>query len=248
MTFLYFLPISGNVVTREQLETLGLGYAFETSPTCAMVPGAGPSGSSGIIVAQGKRAKGRETLIESAHVGYYPDRQKWRAIPGSNAWCGHYTDDRRPTRDNLSRDSMIAGKLIELLDGQKWTAPIARQWHESDDGRVQHTTTLPRSLDVSEQGEWLYTTVVPRYLPLWQLSERVWNYRAQSLEPQELEEWHVQGRFDAACQVLQANYRVGVTECAMLGLLSTEHVGPILDALIDFETVEAYLAKKKDSK
>lgn len=230
--FLYFVP-GRHTLGREQLAGLGLGYMLDAGSDFSTrdVPGAGPSGGSGVVFAS----------VPPDHTGHVKvdlGNQVWRQVPGSEAWVGHYKD-RRPTPDNLARTEQLPGHWLKLLDGSEWLVPIARDWIEAD-GDCRWRIVLPRALDLAADGRWTYGPVVARYQPLWELTEAWISHRCG--KPQE--RFADQGDINAAVYVLQQNYRLGRVEAAMLGILRDELVAPVLDCLIDWPTWLAYCKKK----
>ncbi len=231
--FLYFVP-GRNTLPREQLASLGLGYILDKGAnfTCCQVCGSGPGGQPGVCVAS-------VPVEEISHVKVDLANQVWRQIPGSAAWVGHWKD-KLPTPEQLARGEQLAGHWLELLDGNAWHVPIARDWIESDEGDMRWRICLPQRLDLAADGHWVYGEIVHRYQPLWELTESWINHRCGKPQPQFAE----QGDINAAVFVLQTNYKIGRTEAALLGILKDELVEPILDCLIDWAGWLAYCKKK----
>lgn len=230
--FLYFVP-GRHSIDAHDLAGLGLAYILDRGgpfSTCGVV-GAGPSGGSGVVFASFPPE-------ETGLVRIDLDKQTWRPIPGSSAWVGHYTD-RLPTPATLARDEQLAGHWLELLDGNSWRVPMARGWSESDAGESRWRVLLPQRLDLAADGRWVNGAVVARYQPLWELCEAWLNERCGQADGRLAN----QGDIDAAVLCLQANYKIGRVEAALLGILSDELIGQVLDCLIDWPGWLAHLKK-----
>lgn len=236
-TFFYFVP-DRNTLTPVQAAELGLAYAFERGIDCAQCP-RGPGGQAGIVIAQ-------QDSYEDGQLGYHADAQAWRQIPGSIVWVGYYKN-QPPGPDDLARKQQLTGRWIECDDGRLWLAPIARTYSdrmEGDELKIYFSAKLPQRLDLAADGRWLAGDVTPRYAALWELNE-AWvriSDKLPSEEDQRRFTYH--GQNDAAVLCLQANYRLGRAEAALIGLLNDAVTLQILDCLIDLETLTALIKKK----
>lgn len=240
---LYYLPERDRAIKLEELRTAGLGYAFERAPTCCGVQG-GPDGSPGVVVADPQS-------VPESQIGHYPDRQTWRKMPASPNWVAYYTADR-PASADLQRDQVLPGHWIRLADGQEWLAPIARGAGEEDDRLVWYQN-LPEATSIDGEGNWTRTGVLPRYERLWEIATRWWDARSGATISDDAQQQNIRATFDfdglndAALAALAANYRVGKAEVALLGLFDDHCTAQILDALIDWPTIETWLKKKLPS-
>lgn len=238
--FLYFFP-DRNSLGRDELAGLGLGYMLEPdSPLSTVGVNAGPEGGPGGVVFAAVAGPA------AAHVGLHRERQTWRQIPGSPAWVGHYRD-QVPGPEQLARREQIVGHVVELADGRKWIVPAARAWSDEgigDELALRYRVALPQRLDLAADGRWTLAGVLPRYQSLWELGEAVYNLRSGQLTPADHERFSGDGEIDAAVLCLQANYRLGRIEAALLGLLTDETVRQVLDCLVDWPTLREFLKKK----
>lgn len=222
--FLYYLPGETRKFTRDELDEVGLTYAFDRNPTSNYCRH-GPDGKQGMVLASG-----------DTKVGYYADKQTWRRIPGNkaDAWVGIYSDDP-PTPDDLARSVQLDGHLVALGDGNKWLIPKARAWIE-EDGELRWQHTLPQRLARNDDGHWEPQGPTERYARLWEIVT-LWG-PAQELS------WN--DAVSCAIDVLRANYTgLGHDEIELLGLLDTDCLRSVLDALGDLSTWEDWLKKKQ---
>lgn len=234
--FLYYIPKPGTFQPAD-LTAAGLAYAFEGRPatrTCSH----GPDGGQGVILAQ--------PGPDDSQVGYYPDRQTWRRIPSSSAWVGLYPDSRPGPADVLRRQT-LDGHLVRLADGNQWLVPIARGIAEEGDG-IAWYPALPQRMDLDDEGKWQANGPLPKYEELWKLALIWWDaFRGVEVTDEGATvEFPGGNLFDAAVIALGANYRLGRVEVAMLGLLDSQSPARVLNALIDWPTLEAALQKKMD--
>lgn len=238
--FLYLLPTGQAGLVREDAVAAGLGYAFEKEgiATCTVTAGKGPGGVGGVLLADEKRLSGQR-------VGLDLQRQQWNRIPGSEAWCGFFTD-APPVPAELAREKMINGQFVELGDGHDWLIPVARGLQETA-GTVSGFNALPQGRELNGDGKWKAGGVIERYRPLWAVAERVWDELtsgASDKEDSDRDAMDYQQTTEAVVTVLATNYCVGPAEVSMLGLLSDENVNECLRALIDWATWIEWLKKK----
>lgn len=234
--FLYYLPESGPQVSREKVEELGLGYAFDQiTPSCGQVT-RGPEGQgAGAVFAN-------EQITPAQFIKFLPEQQQWRQIPGCEAWVGYWTA-RRPGPEHLAKpaNQRIAGYAVRLGDGRSWEIPIARGWLE-EDGQVVYTDALPTALTFNAQGKWERGGIKPAYRRLQQVAAEYFDARAGAEVEDDGEK--IKLRFNmvddsanAAITALQANYYIGPAEADELGLLDETNVGQVLEALIDMRAL-----------
>ena len=247
-SFFYFVP-NKQTLTREDAAALGLAYAFDGGIDCTQVQN-GPGGQNGVICAQQDR-------YDLGKNGYHEKRQVWRRVPhrgdescGAQApgiWVGHYKDEL-PRPEDLARGKQLTGWSIELGDGQRWNLPLARAYSETGGGEeaeLRWTVKLPQKLDLAADGRWIRDGISPRYAALWELAEAWLRLSTNTATPEDQARFDEQGETDGAVCCLQANYRLGRVEAALLGLFQEDElVVEILDRLIDRPTVEAFTKKK----
>lgn len=240
--FIYYLSRQDRHVELPQLQAAGIGYAIE-EPGFTIAPvRTGPDGHGGVVIGDPKR-------LADAKIRYKPADQDWRQAPGSETvWVGMYRADDRPRPADLLRLRPLSGHEVQLGDGRSWLVPVARGALDQD-GEIGWYMALPEFTDVDEDGRWKPAGVVPEHEELWQIAMRWWDavtsQEAKSLGPDRFEvTFDFDGINDAALRVLQANYRIGKTEVAMLRLFNTQSVRSIMDALIDWPVLEKLLKKK----
>ena len=239
---LYYLPGETPAIKQPRLNELGLGYAL--NPYGPRGCARGPDGGQGIVLAH----------PDHPRLGYYANEQVWRKMAGSfdngcRPWVGYQTD-ARPTPADLLRPDALVGHPVNLGDGNDWTVPIARRLIPTDDNsNLLAACMLPKAIDVDDDGNWVEGDIRPRYESLWQVATSWWN-KAHTVDDDEVDDDGVARlRFDlddiysGAVVALQANYRIGQTEVAMLGLLDEINVGQVLEALVDWPTAKAWLAE-----
>jgi len=222
--FLYYVPAA--TATAEQIEAAGLAYALEAGALTSRGVQSGPGGQPGRIVASAE--------ADPAGVGYWPQRQSWRRLPGSEAWVGM---EAPPQPAELVRRQPLPGHPVTMGDGQSWTVPVALAFLDGSPVR-----TLPSRMGYTEEGRWVRGEVEPVYARLWEtaaawLSARV--DQAQHVHDHGSTRGHTHEYFDddwlfpRAVEVLAVNYRLGPVECDLAGLLTDRAAVDVLDAAID---------------
>jgi len=150
-SFYYWVPGGRPGITSQDLAAAGLGYAI-TQPT-ARGCDSGPDSQRGVVVCHGENRDGK--------LGFFPDKQTWRKIPGKDVWVGWYND--LPTVEDLARETQITGEWVRLGDGQLWLVPMARRWAAMDDTLVWDYN-LPCKLSLDDDGKWVPGDVLPQQL------------------------------------------------------------------------------------
>lgn len=259
--FLYFVEGHSTPVQIEHLRAWGLEYAFDEIPYHFHLKKGPPGAKPGTLMACSERLKPYQPKI-------FADKQVWKKVPGTDGgqnataktlWVGWYTA-ALPTCDDLARDEMLAGELVELCDGRKWQVPRVRQANHAGDSR----SALPAYLDVDDDGKVCPGETVARYLWLWERCEPYWDAwyaatiaaleRIAALAGDATEDDIAKAsRYGINCptlladavKVLSANYRIGVREAMALHLWQTDS-GPrnVMDAACDTDLAMFYLQKK----
>jgi hypothetical protein len=241
-TFYYWLPVEGptnSAKLLERLRTCGLGYAVEdriTSRGCER----GPDAMRGVVICNGSDMTGR--------LGYFPNDQMWKRVPGTDAWCGMYKQDL-PKADYLQRADAISGEWIRTDDGNSWLIPHARRFVEHAGG-MAIAMNLPRSLTLDDGGRWVTGGVKARYARLWDLASIYADAWAKAVSEAAGE---AGGRvieladdvlLETAIETIKTNYRVGAIELDMLSIFDQEVMWKLLAILIDQPTFETWAKKK----
>jgi len=234
MSFFYFIPNAGNGFSLDDARALGLGDVLAASMHHRQCDG--PGGRHGVIVA-------RSDAIASVKVGYWPDAQTWRRLPGAaeakEVWLGYDTESPPGPAELIRAGPLLPGHQLELADGRNWLVPVAIQ---AAGPPLQFTRALPAIMDLSEAGEWVPGDVLPVYRFLWEIATD-W-FDAKAALGQHVVEENPAGQFederftdrwifDAAVKVLSVHYHVGNLEVAMLKLFSSTAGMEVLDHLID---------------
>jgi hypothetical protein len=236
-SFFYFAP-DRQAISPADIAALGLSYAFEWGADCTQVE-RGPEGKRGVVFAQ-------QDSYELGKCGYHEKQQIWRQIPGKDVLVGHYVGEL-PGPEDLARQKLLSAVSLELDDGQRWLIPRARSYSEKmagEDLEIYWSIRLPQRLDLAADGKWTSTSVTPRYAALFELAEAWVRLRDQSASEDDRRRFDYQGEIDGAVLVLQANYRIGRVETALLGCLNDDLAVKLLDELIDLDSLLA-LTKKK---
>lgn len=232
--FLYFFPDHPGPISREMAEAAGLGYAFDGPPHEGRGVQAGPGGRPGTVTAD------RSLPLE--RLGYYPDRQVWRRVPGMALWVGHDRDDPPGPEDLVRPGADRDGYAVPLADGRRWIVPLARTASDAEGGVM--ACCLPRRMELDEEGRLVPGEVVGRVAGL----ERIAARYVELLEAATAGPAGAQADDLWAIEVLGHNYRLGPVEVVMLGLLEWggREALLVLGALVDLPGWTA-LQKKRAS-
>lgn len=234
---LYYIPRFDRQIPFEEIRKAGLAYALDEKATACTVSNGPGGGGSGVVLAVG--------LFSGHRIGYFEAKQTWRRIPKSAAWVGFYTD-APPVPDDLVRDQPLPGGIVTLGDGNEWSVPIARA-NSVTDGQLSSAIALPSRVTIDDDGAWRNDGIVPRYAELWAAADGFWAaFVVPMAETDDQPELDGTVAYDWALSALQANYRVGKAEVAMLGLFDDVNVARILRILIDWDTIVQW-QKKNDA-
>lgn len=229
--FIYYIPQSmtqGRQPNPQMMRDVGLGYALDGKQFAHREVLKGPDGTKGAVIA------GPGT--DSHEVGYYPDKQTWRRIPGKHdVWVGYYTDDPPKPRD-LARARQLDGHYVRIPDdGGEWLIPRAV--------RIGAGCVLPRVSDLDEDGNWSQSKVREKYRDLWDLAMKWQDALTEYYAALEVKAEHPTIRCDStdehetATVCLQTNYHIGRVEAVMLELIGTDSIPEIIYALLDVRTM-----------
>lgn len=240
-TFYYWLPcerpFTSSAALLESLRAAGLAYAVENKIT-PRTSDCGPDSQKGVVVCHGANADGR--------LGWWPNEQTWKRIPGTEAWCGCYQADR-PRPSDLAREEQISGDWLTLDDGYAWLVPKARRWIEIDD-KLLWNHNFPRRMTLNDDGAWVAGGLKPKYERLWTLATAYEQAAAEALSNAAEEDQSVRFVFPEidtlAVSTLQVNYRVGAVELDLLGVYDEGSRQRIIDVLLDNATWQNWLKKK----
>lgn len=219
--FLYYLPLPG--VNRQLLTERGLLDRFqgEGGRMLEYVVAScnhGPDGKMGCVFGLG-----------ASHPAYDSKAQRWAQGPGF--WVG--VEDAPPMPEDLVREVGIEGPEIRLADGNAWRVPRIHRW---DVDLSQHVPNLPKAIVPvpSAPGEYrCETRVKAEYAKVDEIARRTF---AGFVEERSVT---IESMFADAVAILAVNYRLGMEEAGLLGLLDTETAQTILEAAIDLPTMQA---------
>jgi hypothetical protein len=228
--FLYFTPGRVNSIPPE------LQYAFDSKSYSHCETVSGPLGTGqGMILAHPNTPAERVRLD--------PAKQTWRRIPNSELLCGIW-NDTKPTPSSLQRDVLIDGHPIELEDGSRWQCAIARGF---DADRESYYSPIPRSLELDESGRWLPSRFAPQYRRFMQLATEYAAANDQAVDSGE-SKFNFDGIDELAILGLTCNYRLSAIELALMpDAYSIRVRRQLLDAILDFPTIEAWTKKKLEA-
>lgn len=224
--FLYFWESeSGATVPGDFLPVL------EGGANCASVNGtASPTGKRGILFHDGAaRGMSAERLV------YREDRQTWRdagEVKGGKLLVGMW-DDWQPRERDLRRRAMVEGDPVKMGDGDHWLVP-----------RLMFPTCetcLPQSMWVGADGA-VHKSLVKEYRDLGALGLEILEFITALSERSHLDNSLESTMRDLelsdaelvafAVRGIGGNYRIGMTEAGMLGLVTTQNLLDILAALV----------------
>lgn len=227
--FLYFLSGVGGV-NPKMLSDRGLISRFVAGggqlvehgattsvdgPRLAPVPGAADPVRIGCIVAAGTRP-----------AAYQPDRQRWIPLANGVGFVGLEDVELPPGPADLERAYGVAGYAIELGDGEQWRVPLVKRW---DPQQLAHVSALPSSIagDLVDGKYKFASKVRPEYMSI--------DQKADSFFPAFLsgKTISIDQLIHDAAELLAVNYRLGVEEIMLLGLLNEETALTIMGLSID---------------
>ena len=224
--FLYFLPLPG--ANRGILAERGLLSRFTESPGAGddllphVVSGidAGPDGQRGCIVALGNQP-----------APYDVREQFWQPSSNGKFWVGAEKINM-PRPEDLERNPGLKGEYIALLDRNAWRSPVILRW---DAAGCCHEINLPQSLAPSfENGKCQFKKQVrPPFAATHALAEQIFNDFGNGATIS------IEEAVDRAARLLGMNYRIGIEEIGLLGLLDNALALKILATAIDLETINA---------
>lgn len=230
MSFLYYLPgATVGTTDRDVLRRAGLEPVFRDALATQ------PAFQERVILHQvhangpGEIRSGVIACFDGEHVkrvGYYPDEQTW--INCGLYWLGHAALPIPP--EQLARPTVVPGYEVVLGDGNVWQAATIRR------GGV--APNLPRSFGMDQAGQFAMQ-VMPAYAWAWELGQQIFDkvFGSPQLAWSEA--------FRLCVESLSINYRIGMREAAILGLLNTENFQRVFDAAVDWDLVKELLQEEE---
>jgi hypothetical protein len=240
--FLYMLAGDTRPVDQRNVAEIGLGYAFPDGCQSREVSSSNISGKPGRVIGEPL------DMPSGCELGFYADRQKWRAMPrvddGPELWLGYWID-HLPGPEDLRRDTPIRTHQVKLDDGQFWEVPIIG--HRESDVLVPD---LPAYMDINDEGRRVRGELLAECQALWEkiapLADKYFAHELkQGDEPTDDEQWQ------ATVDLLQAVYRVDVFEIVALRLFleQSDSIGTIWMIATEYEFLLQMIdaAQKKTS-
>ena len=224
--FLYLVPEQGGAATL--IKKYGLERRLSDSA---------PSRGCSLGLAGGKLHKtgeGCESEFDGLcmslgePLGVYLDDQVWEKVeePGALAFWLGYAREQKPGPIDLARQETVPGHWVTLGDGDEWIVPVARSFRED---RV----TLPHNMRMGPDGK-IVKSLKQEYRDLFDraspIADEIYNSGATTINDEVL--------FKLAVDGLSVNYRVGIAEVNLLGLLDTQTCLEVLKAMIDLPALE----------
>ena len=181
----------------------------------------------------------------------YQDSQTWVSLgqfktdsKPIEVWVGY--EKIEPEKLLRGDDQVLSGHRV-LLAGNQWMIPMAREWRESDGGKVFYDIALPQSAKYDQEtGGWYAGEVQQKYRYIFDHATKVYeNYVCRD-----------DGKFtlpddslSICADLISCNYRIGPQEISALGLLqfNFECAWSILRLLIDEPGLIEITNKKKAS-
>lgn len=220
--FIYFVPETLGVDARELLP-----HAFGPPPEQLQrnTTSSGPSGMAGALC--------RLSPADHGFLGYSPGTQTWVEPMSGVEWRVGYETAAPPGPDELAWPEQVDGHYVRLNDGNDWLIPVARQYPAG--------SRLPNKYVLGPNGEWC-TEVLPQYIALSRRAERTWQMllveMGQETPPKDYVPLDEAELMALALEALAINYRVSAAEVSALGLMGSHNRAGVLQALIDWPTVE----------
>ena len=151
-----------------------------------------------------------------------------------------YDPNDLPTEKELARQRQMQGHRVKLTDGGEWLIPVAR--------KITGGSALPQRLILGANGEVVEQELI-EYAAYANAAEKLWNdgQKYAGLQTGEYELDNT-ARLRLAYDALGWNYRVGIEEINMLGLVHTENLALIFEAILDQPTLKAIIAELTDKK
>ena len=233
MGLLYYAPHRKHV-RQDDLESMGLAYAFEASPTCVQVSRGPERQPGGVVFGAGDR------------VGLRIEEQQWaKAHDVEDVWVGVWKD-APPKPEDLQREASLPGLAVTLDDGNAWTVPVLHAIETEPE--LSFRCAAPRPFVYLGDGKWGLGEVQPKYAAAYNLAVQWFDILVSQLgddgENEDVE-FDLNDATTASVVALGVNYRLRSDEVSVMGLLGTDGtVGEVLRALIDWPTLEAFASKK----
>lgn len=238
---LYFLPdvytqqlVRGDALSVALLRERGLDEVLADRLTTDLTSvydlrGRGPGGRCGSMIVPLPNSGSAPPRMT-----FEPDCQAWEPWDEDKLWIGRDLS-AAPTPADLARRQCMVGYDVALADGQRWHVPVVRRWGD--------TTQLPRTLKFDAGGA-MRAAIRPEYRELFEAMEPAIELLCGAGGEQTID---IEPFVRLAIRVLGVNYRYGLAEQNVLGLVDTTNWQAVLEAAVDLPLVEEALrrAEKK---
>jgi len=151
-----------------------------------------------------------------------------------------YDPNELPTEKELARKRQLQGHRVKLTDGGEWLIPVAR--------KITGGSALPQRLILGANGE-VIEQELAEYAGYANAAEKLWN-DGQKFAGIQTGEYELDNpaRLRLAYDALSWNYCVGVEEINLLGLIHTENLSLIFEAILDQPVLKAIIKDLTDKK
>lgn len=206
--FIYFFPgVPG--VSVEMLHTSGVASRY-TSPAGLIEHGVtqwdiGPTNSNGAAVC-------------TVPCEYQSEQQIW--INCGKFWLG-CNKQTMPKPNDLEREIGIQGYYVTLKDQNNWRIPLLKRWSKD-----HFENALPESYRFINGVPRM--CVQPRFEPLENIAQAILKIIVEGNKTDVVTLMHI------CSELLSVNYRLGMEEISLLGLLDNENGVSILRSALDY--------------
>ena len=208
----------------------------------------GPDGGQGCVVCRA------DTFPETS-IGHFPETQEWiERAPGVRLG---WSKASPPSPMDLVRPKLQPGHGVRAGDGHRWMIPLARalKWN-AEGGLFDPSCNLPVASHFdATTGTWGPSGVCPELVELWAIAQEWWAVKRKAVAAAEIDDdtpgdanipirFQFHGSHESAVRALAVNYFLGNPEASALGLLTSDVVVEILDALVDGPVLAEWMQKK----
>ena len=219
---MYFLE-NQKAATAENLKSAGIQHLLPSPASREHAKG--PGGKPGVLVV--------DDSIKVDRI-YNSDSQTWARRFGSDGCYVGFWNDKPPTPLELMRPDAKPGTGVKLLDGNEWVVPVLRQYRE-DGGQIKFDCKLPTVFKQDEEtGRMVTGEVTRQYRDVWNDACAIADRFIEEMKGGTIEiDTDVYDRFIG--DVIGINYRVGLPEISVLGLLDLDCYSRVMFASLDWD-------------
>jgi hypothetical protein len=191
--------------------------------------GGGPGGKKGLVLCDDSRGQTPT---------FNPEGQRWVKRFGFPGTYVGIDNSSPPSPQMLAKETALPGVDVTLLDGQRWTIPLLRQWRESDE-KILFDCQLPTVLERDQKtGRMVSGPVIHPLRSLWERSCEIADDLMDQMQGGQM-------RFDSDAldgfigDLFSINYRLTLDEIGLLGLLDVSLYSDVLFAALDWHQLRA---------